>query len=78
MLRHVARWLKPGGRIVVVEYDAQKAGRWLPAPVPPAVLAGAAACAGLAAPRLLARRASLYHGAGGMYCALIRTGTGPT
>jgi hypothetical protein len=77
VLRHVSRWLKSGGRIVIVEYDAQKAGPWLPTPVPPAALALAAECAGLSAPRLLARRASRYHGAGGIYSALLVARTGP-
>ena len=71
VLAHVARWLKPGGRIVIVEYDVQRAGPWVPTPVPPGGLGKAAACAGLPAPRLLARRASRYHGAGGMYSAVL-------
>ncbi len=79
VLAHAARWLKPGGRMIIVEYDVQRAGPWIPHPVPFGVLVEAAACAGLSAPRLLARRPSRYHGAGaggvgGMYAALLAAG----
>jgi SAM-dependent methyltransferase len=69
VLLHVARWLKPGGRVVVVEYDVQRSGPWVPYPVPFDVLQEAALSAGFTAPRLLARRPSRYHGT--MYSALL-------
>ena len=61
VLIHVGQWLKPGGRIVVVEYDIQTANPWVPYPLPFARLASAAACAGLSEPRLLDTRPSRYH-----------------
>lgn len=61
VLLHVSRWLKPGGRIVVVEYDIEIPNPWVPYPVPFSRLPAAAACAGLSDPRLLDSRPSRYH-----------------
>lgn len=61
VLVHVSRWLKPGGRIVVVEYDIETPNPWVPYPLPFARLPLAAACAGLSDPRLLDSRPSRYH-----------------
>lgn len=72
VLLHVGGWLKPGGRVVVVEYDARRSGPWVPHPVPFDVLEAAARCAGMQQPRLLARRPSRYHGS--MYSAVILAG----
>jgi SAM-dependent methyltransferase len=58
---HVGRWLKPGGRIVVVEYDIEAPNPWVPYPLPFARLPLAAACAGLSAPRFLGSRPSRHH-----------------
>jgi ubiquinone/menaquinone biosynthesis C-methylase UbiE len=77
VLRGMARWLKPGGRLVVVEYDLERpSGPWVPHPLPRSALAAAAACAGLGAPRFLAERPSRYH-RGALYSALLLTGPMP-
>ncbi len=61
VLVHVSRWLKPGGRVVVVEYDIEAANPWVPYPLPFSRLPAAAACAGLSEPRLIDSRPSRYH-----------------
>ena len=61
-LAHAAQWLKLGGRLIVVEYDVQKASPWVPHPVPWARLPKIAACAGLSGMRLIDVRPSRYHG----------------
>jgi ubiquinone/menaquinone biosynthesis C-methylase UbiE len=62
VLIHVSGWLKPGGKIVIVEYDVETRNQWVPYPMPFSRLPAAAACAGLSAPRLLDSRPSRYHG----------------
>jgi hypothetical protein len=61
--------LAPAGRVIIVEYDIQKANPWVPHPVPFSGLPAVADCAGLSGPRLLARRPSRYHGS--MYAAVL-------
>jgi ubiquinone/menaquinone biosynthesis C-methylase UbiE len=61
VLVHVARWLRPGGRIVVVEYDIESPNPWVPYPLPYSRLPAVAACAELSEPRLLDSRPSRYH-----------------
>jgi SAM-dependent methyltransferase len=61
VLIHVSGWLKPGGRIVVVEYDIETHNPWVPYPLPFSRLPEVTACAGLSAPRLLDSRPSRYH-----------------
>jgi ubiquinone/menaquinone biosynthesis C-methylase UbiE len=75
VLSHVTRWLKPDGRLIVVEYDIRTANPWVPNPIPWSSFPAAAECAGLAGVRLLGRRPSRYHQS--MYAALaLRRGTG--
>jgi ubiquinone/menaquinone biosynthesis C-methylase UbiE len=62
VLIHVSGWLKPGGRMVIVEYDTEASNQWVPYPLPFSQLPAAASCAGLSAPRLLGTRPSRYHG----------------
>ncbi len=69
VLAHVSRWLRPGGRIVLVEYDVTEANPWVPHPVPYARLPEVAQSAGLPKPRLLATRPSRYQGR--MYAAVL-------
>lgn len=33
VVRHVTAWLKPGGRFVLVEYDADRGNTWVPHPI---------------------------------------------
>jgi ubiquinone/menaquinone biosynthesis C-methylase UbiE len=61
VLTHVARWLKPGGKLIVVEYDIETPNPWVPHPLPYSRLPRIAACAGLEDPLLLGSRPSRYH-----------------
>src|SRR5262245_45377900 len=33
VLRRLVRWLRPGGRVVLVEYDHRRANPWVPHPI---------------------------------------------
>jgi SAM-dependent methyltransferase len=66
VLARVASWLRPGGRLVVVEYDDRPASRWVPHPVPLARL-GAIVPAGVTAPVRVGTRRSAFGGT--MYAA---------
>ena len=61
VLAHAARWLKPGGRLIIVEYDIETSNPWVPHPLPWSRLPAAAECAGLSGARLLGTRPSRYH-----------------
>lgn len=63
-----ASYLRPGGRIVVIEYQDRTASRWVPHPVSDARFAELAADAGLSPPRVVATRPSAYGGQ--MYVAM--------
>ena len=65
MVRHA---LQPGGRLVLVEYDADRGNPWVPHPVSFAAWERVAAAVGFAETRLLSRRPSRYLGA--IYSAL--------
>jgi SAM-dependent methyltransferase len=60
---------RPGGRIVVIEYDRRRATRWVPYPIDSDRLPEIAAYAGLSAPTFTATRPSLYGGA--IYVAVM-------
>ena len=62
VLRRLRRLVKPGGRVLVVEYDVQRRSPWVPFPLPAALFGTVAECAGLVRPRLIAERPSAYHG----------------
>jgi SAM-dependent methyltransferase len=67
------RWkdsLKPSGRLIVVEYDAETGNRWVPYPLSFASFTEIAWAAGFAAPVLLATRPSRWLGR--IYSALAR------
>src|SRR5215831_3454410 len=68
VLAAVLGWLRPGARLVVVEYDADRGNPWVPHPLSYATWERVAAANGFAGTRLLARRPSRYLGA--MYSAL--------
>ena len=61
VLAHAARWLTPGGRLIIVEYDIAAANPWVPYPLPWARLPAVAARAGFVEGRLLGTRPSGYH-----------------
>ena len=69
VLAHVAQWLTPAGRLIVVEYDIGMPNPWVPHPVPLSALPRAAECAGLSPPRLLGTHPSRYHRR--MYAAVL-------
>jgi len=56
------RWLTPGGRVVVVEYERRRANPWVPYPLPPERLHEAARAAGLSPPVVTATRPSAFGG----------------
>jgi SAM-dependent methyltransferase len=62
VLRRAGDWLKPGGSLVIVEYEVERPNPWVPFPVPFRRLAGIAGTAGFGPARLLATRPSRYHG----------------
>jgi SAM-dependent methyltransferase len=55
--------LRPGGRVVVVEYDNRAASRWVPYPIPSARWPTLAGLAGLTAPVITGSRRSAFGGA---------------
>ncbi len=58
VLRHLVRYLRPGGRFLVVEYVVHDSLRWVPDPVPFEQFQVLAAGAELAPPILVGRRRS--------------------
>ena len=62
VLARLASALRPGGRVVIIEYDRRAASRWVPYPIPRTRLPSLAARAGLSAPRVVASRPSEYQG----------------
>lgn len=70
VLARLAAWLRPGGHVVLVEYDRRAASRWVPYPIPIAQLPSLAASAGLTPPVVSATRPSAYGGS--LYVAAAR------
>ena len=62
VLRRLAEWLRPGGRLVVIEYDRRAANRWVPYPLPTARLQSLAESVGFTRPVVTATRPSDYGG----------------
>ncbi len=63
VLGRLAGWVRPGGRVVVVEYDRRAASRWVPYPIPLARLSALVASAGFSAPTVTGARPSAFGGA---------------
>ena len=61
VLARLTKRLRPGGRVVFVEYDRRGASRWVPYPIPAAQLPALAASAGLSAPAITATRPSRFE-----------------
>jgi ubiquinone/menaquinone biosynthesis C-methylase UbiE len=62
ILTRLVKMLRPGGRVVLVEYDRRAASRWVPYPISIAQLPALAAAAGLSRPRVVESRPSEYGG----------------
>jgi ubiquinone/menaquinone biosynthesis C-methylase UbiE len=69
LLRHWRRYLKPAGRLVVVEYAAERGNRWVPYPVSFDALTRLAPAAGFGSPVMIASRPSWFMR--GMYGAVM-------
>ena len=63
VLAQLVERVRPGGRVVLIEYDRRPATRWVPYPIDSVRLPEIAAGAGLSAPTFTATRPSLYGGA---------------
>jgi SAM-dependent methyltransferase len=70
MVSRVAQRLKPGGRLVLIEYEGRRPSPWVPYPVSVARFAELAADAGLTPPRVVATRPSAFGGE--IYVAMAR------
>jgi ubiquinone/menaquinone biosynthesis C-methylase UbiE len=70
VLARVRQHLRPGGRVLVVEYDRRARSNWVPFPLPMSRLDMIASAAGLAMPVEVGRRKSRYQGE--LYCALLQ------
>lgn len=66
-------YLRPGGRLVAIEYEGRPPSRWVPYPVPSARFAELAAGAGLGPARVVATRPSAFGGS--MYVS-VAVGSG--
>lgn len=62
VLSRVAALLKPGGRLVLIEYEGRRPSRWVPHPVDSARFVELAVGAGFTPPRIATRRPSLFGG----------------
>jgi ubiquinone/menaquinone biosynthesis C-methylase UbiE len=62
VLSRVAGYLRPGGRLVLIEYEGRRPGPWTPYPVDAARFVELARGAGFTPPRVVARRPSRYGG----------------
>jgi SAM-dependent methyltransferase len=61
-LERLAPRLRPGGRLVLIEYDRRGANPWVPYPIPVARLQELAAAAGFSTPVITARKPSAFGG----------------
>lgn len=68
ILRHVHSLLKPGGALLLVEYNVDSGNAWVPYPLSFETWRGTATQAGFGTPRLLATRSSSFLK--GFYSAL--------
>jgi ubiquinone/menaquinone biosynthesis C-methylase UbiE len=69
------RYLKPDGRLILVEYDTDRGNRWVPYPISFAAFGPLAKVAGFAEPALIGSRSSRFLD--GMYAAMTVPSPGP-
>lgn len=62
ILARLVSMLRPGGRVVLVEYDRRDANQWVPYPIAIERLPALAAAAGLSTPIVTATRPSAHQG----------------
>lgn len=62
VLARVAALLRPGGRLVLIEYEGRRPSCWVPHPISAARFAELAARAGLTPPSVVATRPSAFGG----------------
>jgi SAM-dependent methyltransferase len=62
VLSRLVEDVRPGGRVIVVEYDRRAPSRWVPYPIPASRWPRLAESAGLVEPTITATRPSMYSG----------------
>ena len=70
VLARLASLVRPGGSVVIIEYDGRRANRWVPHPISTDRLVDVLAEAGLLPPVITAKRPSAYGGA--LYVAVTK------
>ena len=80
VLARLVERVRPGGRVVIVEYDRRGPSPWVPFPIPIARVSALTQSAGLSIPTIAGTRPSLFGGT--LYAAAAdrlgeRDGTGP-
>ena len=62
VLARLVSFVKPGGRVIFVEYDRRGPSPWVPYPIPPSRLPMLASAAGLSPPVITTTRRSAFGG----------------
>lgn len=75
VLQRLVETVRPGGRVVIVEYDARTATPWVPYPIPVSRIPALTASAGLSQPVVAATRPSAFGGT--IYAAAANRPPGP-
>ncbi len=70
VMSHLLNWLRPGGRVVIIEYEGRRPSRWVPYPLSAAGLADIVSGLGLSPPAVTATRPSVYGGS--LYVAVTQ------
>lgn len=69
-LEKMKGWLKPGGRIIIVEYDIETSNQWIPYPVSFRMLEKISSQVGFSVEKI-GEHPSMYHEFG-MYAAVVK------